>query len=67
MHRNAVAFLLGLICVAVLIVVVITTEQRPLVVALEAVVVGLLTYALTFAIRPRPDDGDPVPPVEMFD
>ncbi|MDH3705128.1 MAG: hypothetical protein OES57_03635 [Acidimicrobiia bacterium] len=53
MNRSAVALLVGLVCLAVLIAVIATAEQRPLVVALEAVVIGLLTYALTFAVRPR--------------
>lgn len=53
MHRSAVVFLAGLVSAALLVLVIVSTEQTPLVVALEAAAIGLLTYALTHAIRPR--------------
>jgi len=58
MHRNAIALLAGLVCAAALIAVVATAEQRPLIVAVEAAAIGLLTYALTFAVRPRRPSGE---------
>ena len=53
MLRPGIAFLLGLTAFAFLVVLIAESNQGPLLVFFEVVVIGLLTYAFTFVLRPR--------------
>ncbi len=61
MLRPGIAFLLGLTAFAFLVVLIAESNQGPVLVFFEVVVIGLLTYAFTFLVRPRRVD-DQAPP-----